>query len=611
MQRTALIVTIAFGLTSGCYDPNFQQGVPCTAERVCPEGQICHTDDRCYSPDQIPDASVAPLLTQLEVSAGELVPPFDPQVHEYTLDLGLGADQLTVTATAEEPSTTITIAGAAVSDGLAATVPLNLGPNTITIEVDLGSAITTYELAVDRGAGVLQRIYAKASNTDAVDNFGSSLAVSGDTLAVAAHLEDSASGTDQSDNSAVAAGAVYVFVRSGSTWTQQAYLKGSNTEADDFFGSSVAISGDTLAIGARFEASATSANEDDNSTPGSGAVYVFVRNGSTWTQQAYIKSGNADVGDLFGASVALSGDTLAVGAPSERSAASGVGADQNDDSAPGAGAAYIFFRTGVSWSRQAYIKASNTDASDNFGTSVALEGDTLAVGAPREGSAATGVNGNESDNSAPGAGAVYLFVRNGTAWTQQAYIKASNTETEDRFGASVALSGETLAVGAPGEGSAEIGVGGDESNNSAPQSGAVYVFVQNGADWSQEAYLKASNTGASDEFGSRVAISGDALAAAAPLEDSATPGIGGDQGNNDAAESGAVYLFTRNAGSWSQRAYIKGTETEARDNFGAGLSLSGPVLAVGANGEDGAATGVGGNEADNNAGGSGAAYIFE
>jgi hypothetical protein len=123
-----------------------------------------------------------------------------------------------------------------------------------------------------------------------------------------------------------------------------------------------------------------------------------------------------------------------------------------------------------------YIKASNTDADDYFGLSVSLSGDTLAVGAPLEASSARGVNGDQSDNRAPDSGAVYVFVRSGGAWSQQAYIKASNSEAGDFFGGSVALSGESLAVGAFWESSRAQGVGGDQSDNSASRSGAAYLY---------------------------------------------------------------------------------------------------------------------------------------
>ena len=141
---------------------------------------------------------------------------------------------------------------------------------------------------------------------------------------------------------------------------------------------------------------------------------------SSLAQQAYLKSSNTNAADDFGWSVAISGDTLVVGAFREDSAATGVNGNQNDNSASDAGAAYVFVRSGTSWSQQAYLKASNTNAGDNFGNPVAIYGGTIVVSAPLEDSATTGINGNQSDNSANGAGAVYVFVRSGTTWSEQA-----------------------------------------------------------------------------------------------------------------------------------------------------------------------------------------------
>jgi trimeric autotransporter adhesin len=205
-------------------------------------------------------------------------------------------------------------------------------------------------------------------------------------------------------------------------------------------------------------------------------VYVFRRSGTEWQQQAYVKASNTGADDGFGISVALDGDTLAVGAHQEDSAATGVNGNQADDSASNSGAVYVFRRSGTEWQQQAYVKASNTGAFHQFGYSVALDGDTFAVGAHQEDSAATGVNGNQADNSAGASGAVYVFRRSGTEWQQQAYVKASNTGTFDLFGVSMALDGDTLAVGAYYEASAATGVNGDQADNNAAQSGAVYIF---------------------------------------------------------------------------------------------------------------------------------------
>jgi hypothetical protein len=263
------------------------------------------------------------------------------------------------------------------------------------------------------------------------------------------------------------------------------------------------------------------------------------------------------------------------------------------------------------WTQQAYIKASNTDDGDSFG-SIALSGDTLAVGAFGEDSAATGIGGDESDNSTDGTGAVYVFTRDAAGvWTQQAYIKASNTGAGDGF-ASIALSGDRLVVGARNEDSAATGIDGDQSDNSATDGGATYVFMRDGAGiWSQQAYLKASNTDTDDEFGRMVRLSGDTIVVSAHHEGSAATGIDGDQNDNSAIDSGAAYVFAGDgAGVWSQHAYVKAFNAEARDNFTWSVALSGDTLAVSAPREASAVTGIGGDESDNSAADAGAVYVF-
>jgi hypothetical protein len=225
----------------------------------------------------------------------------------------------------------------------------------------------------------------------------------------------------------------------------------------------------------------------------------------------YIKAANADPGDTLGSSVALSADgsTLAVGAPEEASSATGTAGDPGDNTAKGAGAVYVFVRRGETWKPEAYIKASNTGANDQFGASVALsaDGSTLAVGATEEDS---GDPRDPANDAAVNAGAVYVFTRVDATWAQQAYVKAAQPRTEDLFGAAVALSGDgtTLAVGADGEDGSSTGVNGTPDRGAAG-AGAAYVFIADGGAWTQEAYVKASNTDAGDAFGHSVALSSD------------------------------------------------------------------------------------------------------
>jgi hypothetical protein len=277
----------------------------------------------------------------------------------------------------------------------------------------------------------------------------------------------------------------------------------------------------------------------------------------------------------------------------------------------------------------AYLKASNTGADgpflpggDKFGTSVAASGDTVIVGAPAEDSNATGVNGNQADNSAGGSGAVYVFTysRDSGMWNQEAYLKASNAEAYDYFGGSVAISGNTVVVGAQGECSAATGVNGNQADNNASTSGAAYVFTRSGTVWGQEAYLKASNTEPNDWFGSSISIWGSTLIVGASNEASKATGVNGDQADNDAIlGAGAAYLFRRVGLNWFQEAYLKASNTEGfnpfvefqyGDNFGHSVAVSGGTVVIGAPYEDSAAKGVNGNQNNNRAVDSGAAYVF-
>jgi len=481
----------------------------------------------------------------------------------------------------------------------------------------------------DSGCGATAALRIKASNARSDHQFGMAVAISADgsTLAVGAPMEDSAAtgiDGDQGDSSAPSAGAVYVYAWGGDAWVRQTYVKASNTGEGDMFGASVALSADgsTLAVGALAESSAArgiGGDQSDNSASLAGAVYVFARQGATWHQEAYIKASNADATDQFGASVALSanGATLAVGAIGESSAATGVAGSESDNSASFAGAVYVLGRTGANWQQLAYIKASNTGAGDCFGTSVALSGDgsTLAVSAAVEDSAARGINGNAADNSAASSGAAYVFTSDGTGWRQDAYVKASNTGRADNFGTRVALSsdGSTLAVGAPGEDSSATGIGGNQASNGTLESGAVYVYTRTGLAWSQQAYVKASNTGIADQFGWAIALStdGSMMAVGAITEDSAARGIGGDQTDNSATASGAVYMFRRDRAAWHQQAYIKATNTDDGDQFGWSVALSSDgTLAVGTPAESGTASGTGNDPDDPSALFSGAVFTY-
>ena len=458
--------------------------------------------------------------------------------------------------------------------------------------------------------------YVKATTPDAGDQFGARMVMDGTTLVVSAPFEASAArgvNGDASDNSAPRAGAVFVFVFTGVTWEPQAYLKASNTDADDQFGSSLALHGDTLVVGSPHESSTArgvDGDQENNESWGSGAVYIFQRTNGIWGQAAYLKAPNSDGQDHFGRSVALDGGTLIVGASGEASAATIVDGDTADNSASGAGAVYVYEATPAGWTFMSYLKAPNAEAGDLFGSAVDLHEDTIVVGAPGEDSAATGVDGDPTDNHQDRAGAAYLFTRTATTWEPTAYLKAPASDSLDWFGRHVAIDDPFVAISTDEEDSAARGVNGDPTDNSAPESGAVYLYEAQGDQWAYTTYLKASNSDENDHFGDSLDLHGNRLVVGAPFESSHATGMNGDQTDNTTFVAGAAYLFTYHQGHWQQDAYIKASNTESLDWGGSSVALTNTMVALGALGEAGGSSGVGGNQGDNSLDGSGAVYVY-
>jgi MYXO-CTERM domain-containing protein len=348
-----------------------------------------------------------------------------------------------------------------------------------------------------------------------LDRFGFSVAVDGDTAIVGARGYGNH-------------GAAYVFVRDGAGWTQQAKLMIEDGKEGDNFGFSVAVSGDTALVGA-FQAK--------NKGKMTGAAYVFTRSGGVWEQQEKLVASDGKGLDLFGESVALSGDTALVGAMM-----AGEGKT---------GKAYVFARAAGTWSEQASLQAKDGMHADDFGVSVALSGDTAVVGAD-----AVGAQGEAS-------GAAYVFVRDGQSWAQQAKVTASDKSAYKFFGNPVALSGDTAVVGSY------------LSDGPAVSSGAAYVFVRDGATWTEKKKLTASDGAAGDGFGISVAISGGTVA------------IGAFDDNNEGAVSGSAYVFQRDcAGAWVEELKVAASDGASGDEFGYQVALSGGNLVVGASYHD-------------------------
>ncbi len=549
-----------------------------------------------------------PKLVSLALSTGSLEPAFSPDISTYTVGLVFDAT-IGLTPTAADAGTTILVNGTPVPSGSSHGVSLSPGTNMITLTLFASNGTQgSYFLLVRRS---IQEAYVKASNTESGDGFGgtteginalnpgnaASVAVSGDWMAVGTWGEDSGLAGVQSDNNAVGSGAVYLFRRVGTVWSQEMYIKAPDIDANDQFGRAVAMDGDTLAVGAWGEDS-SSATTPDEAASDSGAVYLYRYDGAAWNLEAYLKASPIAAGDRFGVAVALQGDVLVVGA-----------AGHDGATVTNSGAAFVFRRSGTTWTQEAVLKASTEMTDSFFGTSVALDGDAIVVGAWKE------TDGTVIDSPAPPtpeSGAAYVFRRAGTSWTQEARFQPPAVENTDQFGWSVAICGDVVAVGAPLEDSGSTGINGDAANNTLSGAGAVYIFRRSSGIWSQDAYVKSGHqlsTGMN--FGTALALRGTTLIVGAAVEQGANAGINPTPASGS-EPSGAAFVFRYKGTSWSQEAYLKAAVVGGGggDFFGLTLAFDGQTLVVGAPREDSDATGVNGDATNNSALDSGAVYVF-
>jgi hypothetical protein len=311
----------------------------------------------------------------------------------------------------------------------------------------------------------------------------------------------------------------------GSLAATEAIISAADGSSGDRFGTAVAISSNTVVVGAFLDSDAGSQ---------SGSAYVYVRNGDTWTQQQKLTAADATAGDVFGVATAISGETIVVGAYAD------------SDAGSQSGSAYVFVRNGDTWTQQQKLTAADAAANDIFGLAVAIVGDTIVVGAAGKNS---------------GAGAVYVFGRSGTVWTQQTKLLAADAAANNFFGGSVSLNGDTLAVGAPGR---------------KTYTGATYVFVRTGTNWTQQAQLFASDAAKDDHFGNSTDISGDTLV------------VGANQNDDAGSKSGSAYVFVRTGTTWKQKAKLTASDATAGEFFGSAVGISGNLLVVGSSGSDSA-----------------------
>jgi hypothetical protein len=363
--------------------------------------------------------------------------------------------------------------------------------------------------------------FAKLLSSDGASSgyFGSSVSISGDYAIVGA-----CGGSLH---------AAYIFVRSGSGWTQQAKLTPSDGGGWDYFGCSVSISGDYAIVGSQYHRLPGKEN--------AGAAYVFVRSGTTWTEQAKLTASDSAGGDQFGQCVSICGNDVIV---------SSYARDNNK------GVAWVFVRSGGTWTEQAKLTASDGTGWEMFGISASISGDYAIVGAC----------GDDSYK-----GSAYVFERSGATWTEQPKLTADDGAAGDYFGMSVSISGDSALVGANG----------DDSN-----MGAAYVFVRSSTDWTQQARLTAGDRANGDQFGRSVSLDGDRAIMGAFGDD--------DQGS----DSGSTYVFERSGVTWTEQPKLIASDGDAGESFGCAVSIDGDRAIVGARTDD------------ENGSNSGSAYIF-
>jgi len=401
------------------------------------------------------------------------------------------------------------------ANGIQLDATLILKQGKVVLQVNDQGA--SYPITIDPLIYLEQKVF--ASDGAAEDLFGHSVALDGNTALVGAYLDDIDGNSNQ--------GSVYVFVLNGIDWNLQQKLIASDGAAGNKFGDSISLSGNTALVGA--------SGDDIDVNSDQGSAYIFVREGTIWSQQAKLITSDGAAEDYFGSSVALDDDTALVGAPGDD-----IETNVNQ------GSAYVFIYSETSWKLQAKLTASGPSEAEGFGYSVSLDDDTALIGSPF----------NEIPHHGA-AGAAYIFVRMRTSWNQQAKLNAPNISGWDaRFGHAVSLSGNTALIGARGE-DFEVGI------RIIRDQGSAYIFVRDGTTWHQQAKLTASDAAENDEFGISVAADDDIAL------------VGSSHGQ------GTVYFFMYDGVTWNEQGVLTASDGDMGDKF-SNVAVSGNIALVGA-----------------------------
>ncbi|MHC4657691.1 MAG: FG-GAP repeat protein [Planctomycetota bacterium] len=366
------------------------------------------------------------------------------------------------------------------------------------------------------------------ASLDAGDWFGVEVEVDGSTAIIGASRDDGQSNI-YSDS-----GAAYIYACNDPNWALQQKLHQSDPADDDYFGCSVDIDGDTVVIGA-------------HGADTGGVAYVFTRSGSTWTEQQKLTASDAASGDNFGHTVAIDGNTIVIGAYTDDY-------DSNTD----AGSAYVFDYNGLTWSQQQKLTPSDAAVGDEFATSVEIDGNSIIVGSPRD------------DDDGSNSGSAYVFTYNGSTWTQEDKLTASDASMYHYFGEFVDIQDNTALVGAN-----------KADANGTSSAGAAYVFGRSGTSWSEDQKLIDNNPNSNEKFGYAIAISGDWITIGAPKDKES--GVG----------TGAAFIYVWDDSQWTLQERLIDANGAPDDNFGWSVDVSYGTVIIGVLDDDDAGTSAG------------------
>ncbi|HTU57034.1 MAG TPA: hypothetical protein VMF89_01350, partial [Polyangiales bacterium] len=406
-----------------------------------------------------------------------------------------------------------------------------------------------------------QHSYLKGSNSQSGDGFGTFVAAYGNTVVSGAVYERGAKQTPETGGNLGNAGAAYVFVQEGDQWRQQGYLKAQSIEAEDYFGI-VDLWKDTIAVGAP-------GSLLTSWTPGTpnGAVHIFDRSGDVWTSTQIVTSDRAAGGDAFGYFVQIDDGVLMVGAPLD------------DEGGQRSGAAYMFTHHNGKWEQQFRFKAPEPIPEARFGHAFSFHKDTVVIS-----------SWGEPVNDVTRSGAVYIYTRTQAGWSLLQRLTEPTVAEWAQFGWSVSLLDDTLVVSAP-HNPVEV---------ASNASGAVHVYKRgsSASEFEHVARLEADRPTVGDNYGHAVELSATQLIIGAPVDANSNLG------------SGAAYLYTRSGDDFLKAAYLTGAQSDAQDRLGAYVALADGYAVVSAPMEDSSSHAINAGDTDNRAADSGAAYIF-